>query len=705
MVTWIRLFSYQDFIGILLMESDQNLGIEKVSNLSGTKRVCEGSNGDSDSVNKKNRVSENLECDDDHEEDPVMKLGFDLNASIKDENLVDDVEKDNQFVHGFDLNGSINEVIDISSDDDDDDDKMLVDSRNDKQKGIEYDSGLDLHLGFDNRSHVKKKYTKEEKGKSKVDFLSISLTYEVQQVDTVSDAMEVNSGETSESMAAMTPLTVNPQDLIAPKSQEKKSAPTMKKSGDYSHLSSVYDYLNKHTNKMSFDEMSKACGDLKAVLDQNIKREAEKLVDWSPCRVGFRPLVVPSLLDLSLDVLVKNADAISSVDHVPEWLRRKLTNLICDTQRMDIHILELLFKGYPTEIRVKNCSWMTQKQLTDTLGNSSLQNLTVLQLDYCGQCSFDDIIPNSLARSPNSLPFLGILSLKGAARLSDTTLKPLFISAPLLQSINLSQCTLLTHAAIDIIHRYLRNNLKELYIDECPRINAKHSLSSIMKLHCLEVLSVAGIETVCDEFVMLVALSRGQKLKELNLAGCVMLTNSCLQSIGDFCPFLCSLDVSNLRHLTDLGLCYLAVGCKSLKSLNVTRADFSDELVAAFLETTGKSLKELSLNHVSKVSFNTAFSLAKFSRNLVSLDVSWCRELTDEAIGFITDNCSSLKLLKIFGCTQLTEGFLFGHANSQMHIVGRDLVPLLERVNMLDPDEILLHHSSLRTPIHPENGL
>ncbi|KAI3754842.1 hypothetical protein L1987_54633 [Smallanthus sonchifolius] len=286
------------------LESDQNLGIEKVFNLSGTKRVCEGSNGDSDSVNKKNRVSENLECVDGHEEEPVMKLGFDLNASIKDENLVDDVEKDNQFVYGFDLNGSINEVIDISSDDDDDDDdKMLFDSRNDKQK---------------------EKIHKEEKGKSKVDFLSISLTYEVQQVDTVSEAMEVNSGETSESMAAMTPLTVNPLDLIAPKIQENKSAPTMKKSGDYSHLSSVYDYLNKHTNKMSFDEMSKACSDLKAILDQNIKREAEKLVDWSPCRVGFCPLVVPSLLDLSLDVLVKNADAISSVDHVPEWLKKKV---------------------------------------------------------------------------------------------------------------------------------------------------------------------------------------------------------------------------------------------------------------------------------------------------------------------------------------------------------------------------------------------
>ncbi|KAF5813460.1 putative leucine-rich repeat domain superfamily [Helianthus annuus] len=655
------------------MESDQNLKIKQVSNLSGTKRGNEESSDDSVSVNKKNKDSVNLEFE------------FDLNASIEEENCVDDVEKHNQFVHGFDLNGPVNEVIDISSDDNDDDDKKLVNS-----------SLFDLHLGFENGSFVERKYTKEEKGKAKVDdFLSLSLTSEVQQADTLYEAPELNSRETSEPIAATTSSTVHPQVLKQvlqiPKNQEKKG-------GDYSHLGSVYDFLNKMVDS---DKTSKACGELKAVIDQITKREAEKLIDWSPCRVDFRPSVVPSLLDLSLDVLVKNADAISSFDHVPEWLKRKLINLLCDTHRMDIHILELLFKDSPSEIRVKNCSWMTQQQLTQTLGNSCLQNLRVLQLDYCGQCSFDDIIPNSLARSPNSLPFLGILSLKGAARLSDNTLKPLFISAPLLQSINLSQCTLLTHTAIKHMVSHLKNNLKELYIDECPRIDAHLSSRLIIELEHLEVLSIAGIETVCDEFVVLVVVSLGDKLKELNLAGCVMLTNSCLKSIGYYCPNLCHLNLSHLCRLTDLGLCYLAAGCKSLKSLNVARTDFSDELIAAFLETSGKSLKELSLNHVSKVSFNTAFSLAKFSKDLVSLDVSWCRELTDEAIGFITDNCSSLKLLKVFGCTQLTESFLLGHANSQVSIVGRNL-SLMDRVNMLEPDEILLRHSALKTP---ENGL
>ncbi|XP_076929471.1 DNA repair protein rhp7-like [Bidens hawaiensis] len=236
--------------------------------------------------------------------------------------------------------------------------------------------------------------------------------------------------------------------------------------------------------------------------------------------------------------------------------------------------------------------------------------------------------------------------------LSDDTLKPLLVSAPLLQSINLSQCTLLTHTAIQIIHQYLKNSLKELYIDECPRIDVSISAFSFITFEHLEVLSVAGIKTVSDGFVRFFTRSCGKKLKGLNLAGCVLLTNTCLQFIGECCPVLCSLDVSNLSNLTDLGLCYLAVGCKSIESLNVTRADFSDEIVAAFLETSGKKLKELSLNHVGKISFKTAFSLAKFSKNLTSLDLSWCRELTDEAMGFITDHCCSLKQLKIFGCTR-----------------------------------------------------
>lgn len=56
---------------------------------------------------------------------------------------------------------------------------------------------------------------------------------------------------------------------------------------------------------------------------------------------------------------------------------------------------------------------------------------------------------------------------------------------------------------------------------------------------------------------------------------------------------------------------------------------------------------------ILQVSNNTALSLAEHSRNLVTLDLSWCRNLTNEALGLIVDSCLSLEVLKLFGCTQV----------------------------------------------------
>ncbi|PON41287.1 Ankyrin repeat-containing protein [Parasponia andersonii] len=57
--------------------------------------------------------------------------------------------------------------------------------------------------------------------------------------------------------------------------------------------------------------------------------------------------------------------------------------------------------------------------------------------------------------------------------------------------------------------------------------------------------------------------------------------------------------------------------------------------------------------------------LSGSSRKLHTLELSWCRNLTDKELGFIVDRCLSLKVLKLFGCTQITDVFLNGHLNSE----------------------------------------
>ncbi|KAL0345032.1 UNVERIFIED_CONTAM: hypothetical protein Sradi_4334500 [Sesamum radiatum] len=393
---------------------------------------------------------------------------------------------------------------------------------------------------------------------------------------------------------------------------------------------------------------------------------------------------VPSLQELCLLILSKNADAISSLDFVPDVLRHKICWFLCDSRRMDGHFLELLVHGSPTEIRIRDCSWLSEELFTKTFEGCNTSKLTVLQFDQCGGCMPDYTLYATLARSPNSLPALTTISLKGAYRLTDAGLSMLVASAPSLKSVDISQCPLLTSEGICFLANSLRLVLRELCLDNCQGIDAMHILPALLKLENLEVLSAAGISTVCDYFVSELASVHGCRMKELVLADCMELTDLSMKAIGDTCSDLRAVDLTNLCKLTDASIGHLANGCQAIQMLKFCRNVFSDEAIAAYLDVRGALLKDLSLNNTIQVSNHTALSLARNCRNLRSLDLSWCRSLNNEALGLIVDSCSSLEVLKLFGCTQVTSVFLDGHSNQQVKLIGLKMTPVLKHIDVPD---------------------
>lgn len=144
----------------------------------------------------------------------------------------------------------------------------------------------------------------------------------------------------------------------------------------------------------------------------------------------------------------------------------------------------------------------------------------MLRLDQCGRC-LSDYELSTIAQSSNNLPALTTLSLTGACRLSDVGLKSLVSSAPALRSINLSQCSLLTFSGIETLAESLGSSLRELYLDDCHSIDVKLTLPALKKLEQLEVLSLAGFEDVCDDFIIEFISARGHNMKKLVLIGCV----------------------------------------------------------------------------------------------------------------------------------------------------------------------------------------
>ncbi|XP_058767818.1 DNA repair protein rhp7-like [Vicia villosa] len=430
----------------------------------------------------------------------------------------------------------------------------------------------------------------------------------------------------------------------------------------------------------------------------SIQKDLIDSIKWTSKRIGGKlegKVSVPSLQELCIRILAKNVDAIVSLESVPDDLRHRLSQLLCDSRRINDHFFGLLVGGAPTEIRLRNCSWLSEDHFTKCFQASDTSNLVVLQLDLCGRCLPDYVVVATLARSPKQLPNLTSLSLRGACRLSDGGLRTLVSSTPTLRSINLSMCSLLTSASLYFLAETLKSLLKELYLDHCIGIDAALIVPALVEFEHLEVLSLAGIPTVCDTFVKDYIVARGHNMKELILKDCINLTDASIKVIAEYCPGICELDLSNVCKLTDVSMGYLTNGCRALHTLKLCRNSFSDEAVAAFVETNGESLKELSLNNVKKVGYHTTLSLASHAKKLHSLDLSWCRNLTDNALGLIADSCTALRLLKLFGCTQVTDVFLKGHSNSQMQIIGIKMTSVLQHVKVPDPHRAALNYSSV----------
>ncbi|KAK1264253.1 hypothetical protein QJS04_geneDACA013477 [Acorus gramineus] len=213
----------------------------------------------------------------------------------------------------------------------------------------------------------------------------------------------------------------------------------------------------------------------------------------------------------------------------------------------------------------------------------------------------------------------------------------------------------------------LSSVLEELYIDDCQSVDAMMILPVLKKLKNLEVLSVARVERVCDKFIRELVSACGLSIKALVLEDCRNLTVASIKAIGEKCSNLRALDISKLHKLRDVALQHLANGCRTISELKLCGLAISDESVAAYIEASGESLVELSLNSVKEV-----------------LDLSFCREMTDEALGLIVDSCSNLVMLKLFGCSQVTDVFLDGHSNSAVKITGPKSCPILEHTDLSD---------------------
>ncbi|CAK8563577.1 unnamed protein product [Lathyrus sativus] len=389
---------------------------------------------------------------------------------------------------------------------------------------------------------------------------------------------------------------------------------------------------------------------------------------------------VPSLRELTLKALDMHSYPVALLAGVSNKQKQRLTNLLCYSGETNGRFLELLLGGFPTHIQLRDCSWLTKVEFLKYFETLVTSELEVLQLDKCGSIITDETVYHTLAKPVNSLSKLTSLSIAGAYDLNNEGLQLLISSVTALRYLNLTKCVRLTATGLDILADSFGSTLKELYIDGFNLINTKGVLQALKRLKELQVLSLAGIRDLSDEFIKDYIMACGCNLKGLVLKDCVNLTDVSMRFIADFSRRLNVLDISNLCKLTYSSLGYFKNRFRQLNTLKLYRNPFSDEAIAAFLEIAGKTLEEFSLNSIDKVGHLTAMSLAKNAINLHTLDLSHCRKLTNRDLALIVNRCLSLRTLKVVGCSQLTDVFLRGCSNSEIRIIGLKSTPIWSKI-------------------------
>lgn len=122
------------------------------------------------------------------------------------------------------------------------------------------------------------------------------------------------------------------------------------------------------------------------------------------------------------------------------------------------------------------------------------------------------------------------------------------------------------------------------------------------------------------------------QLTRLSLEGCDAVSDAGLDAIAHNLPTLLTLQLLGCRDVSDLGLQALLARCTSLRALHLGWCCVTDAGLRLVSSTLGSSLTFIDLSGCARVSDRGVRALVAACRNLNSMQLEGCRELSGWAV-------------------------------------------------------------------------
>ncbi|EGG19006.1 Histidine kinase A [Cavenderia fasciculata] len=367
----------------------------------------------------------------------------------------------------------------------------------------------------------------------------------------------------------------------------------------------------------------------------------------------------------------------SILDFVEDRLLRIAHMSLKDCSHLPIEFIEGIIEYSP---RVKMLVLDGCKQITDStveLIVRKLLHLETLSLVSCtNKCNISD---HSAVALIQQSPKLAIIDFSGCHQIGDATVHAIANNCLLLKELSMNKCRNVTSSAIDKLFRNLHDirlislaqsiasasdNTLRLIGKYCPDLqyaNFTHNpiisdqgITAMTKFtNSLLELDISYCSSISDVGIAYIA-QHCSKLRIFRMANLNNVTS--LKPIGRGCQELVELDISGCHKISsDLGC--ITKGCTKLTNFRLRRCYGLQDVTMLSEDGEIHSMPKLTQLDWSygNIEFQTIHSITHSCKQLTSLNIAFCKNLTDTSIERIASSLTSLKKLKIDAVVNITD--------------------------------------------------
>ncbi|XP_077993624.1 F-box/LRR-repeat protein 17-like [Glandiceps talaboti] len=221
-------------------------------------------------------------------------------------------------------------------------------------------------------------------------------------------------------------------------------------------------------------------------------------------------------------------------------------------------------------------------------------------------------------------------------------------------SLILTDCRKLTDDGIVTMTKQC-SNLLELRIIRCTQLAGPSFLA--IGENCPKILSlnISGCPGLCDPHLWKI-VKGCCKLTHLRINACSSITNQALVAVGKHAPKLLLLTCQDNTNVTDGCMKQLIAGCPKIQTLCVHATGVSSFGVHEIAKLA--HLRSLDLSYLRTVTTEAIKTVVFQCEHMITLNLCLCSQVNDECVAFIAKNGKKLKNLFLVSCSVTDEALI-----------------------------------------------